>query len=184
MTIVPKPREEFAPAINEKIKYEKVQLITHDGKNEGVVTREFALRLARENGLDLVIIADRGKDGFPVAKIADHGKLLYAKKKQIADAKKKQHVVQIKELKIRPKIGDHDFQTKINQAIDFLVHGKRVKFTLVFRGRENIMKAETGPLLFEKINRALEVSEVAKSLTRESDLQHENMWSRIYYLKK
>ena len=184
MTGISRSREEASPAINEKIRYEKLQLITHDGKNEGVVTRDFALRIARESGLDLVIIAERGKDGFPVAKVMDHGKLIYEKKKQLTDAKKKQHVVQIKELKIRPKIGDHDFLTKINQAIDFLSTGKRVKFTLVFRGRENIMKAETGPYLFEKINKALEGSELAKSLTREGDIQHENMWSRIYYLKK
>src|SRR3990167_9591219 len=132
MTVVKASRQDATPLMNEKIRYDRVQLIDAEGANAGVVPRDIALRSAREVGLDLVIIAERGKDGFPVAKIMDYGKVSYAKKKQAAQAKKKQVVIQVKELKMRPKIGVHDFQTKIKQAIDFLEDGKRVKFTLLF----------------------------------------------------
>jgi translation initiation factor IF-3 len=185
--VVSKARSETAPLINERIRYDKLQLITHDGKNEGVVTRDVALRAAREAGLDLVIIAEQGKEGFPVAKIMDHGKALYAKKKQLADAKKKQHVVQVKELKLRPKIGEHDFQTKMDQALDFLRKGKRVKFTLVFRGREIAMKSERGGVLFDKISHALKESEVGSQVIQEKqekDMFTDNTLYRVYYLKK
>lgn len=185
MTLIPKPRNDSTqPIINERIRYEKVQLINHEGKNEGIVSREYALRSAREAGLDLVIIAEQGREGVPVCKVADHGKLLYAKKKQAADAKKKQHVIQVKELKLRPKIGEHDFQTKMNQAMTFLRDGKRVKFSLVFRGRENAMKQEQGTSFFEKIHNALVATDLAPNLIQEKDLQADTMWSRVYYLKK
>lgn len=185
MTLIPKPRNDSTqPMINERIRYEKVQLINAEGKNEGIVSREHALRSAREAGLDLVIIAEQGREGVPVCKVADHGKLIYAKKKQASDAKKKQHVIQVKELKLRPKIGEHDFQTKINQALSFLREGKRVKFTLVFRGRENTMKQEQGTSFFEKIHNTLMSSDIASQLIQEKDLQADTMWSRVYYLKK
>lgn len=185
MTVIPKPRNDSTqPIINERIRYEKVQLINHEGTNEGIVTREYALRAARESGLDLVIIAEQGREGVPVCKLADHGKLIYAKKKQASDAKKKQHVIQVKELKLRPKIGEHDFQTKMNQAASFLREGKRVKFTLVFRGRENTMKHEQGTSFFEKIHNALYATDLAPNLIQEKDLQADTMWSRVYYLKK
>lgn len=185
MTVIPKPRNDSTqPIINERIRYEKVQLINHEGTNEGIVTREYALRAARESGLDLVIIAEQGREGVPVCKLADHGKLIYAKKKQASDAKKKQHVIQVKELKLRPKIGEHDFQTKMNQAASFLREGKRVKFTLVFRGRENTMKHEQGTSFFEKIHNALYSTDLAPHLIQEKDLQADTMWSRVYYLKK
>lgn len=183
MTVAKAKNDAAISLINEKIRYDKMQLITHDGKNEGIVSRDAALRMAREAGLDLVIIAEQGKDGIPVAKIMDHGKALYAKKKQIADAKKKQHVIQVKELKIRPKIGEHDFQTKMNQAIDFLQEGKRVKFTLVFKGREVMMKDERGNEIFDKISKAFESSPVASSLMQEKDAVTDSLWSRVYYLK-
>lgn len=180
---VQKPRPETSAPINERIRHEKMQLITHDGTNEGVVSRDVALRAAREAGLDLVIIAESGKEGAPVAKIMDYGKVLYAKKKQQADAKKKQHIIQVKELKLRPKIGEHDFQTKMNQAIEFLRDGKRVKFTLTFRGREITMKGERGGELYKRIQHILEESEVGSQLMQEKDAQTDMMWSRVYYLK-
>ena len=185
--VITKAKAEAGPLINERIRHEKMQLITADGRNEGVVTRDVALRAARESGLDLVIIADQGKEGIPIAKIMDHGKAAYAKKKQLADAKKKQHIIQVKELKLRPKIGEHDFLTKMNQAIEFLREGKRVKFTLVFRGREIAMKGERGGILFEKINDVLKDSEIGQHLIQEKqerDMLTDNTLYRVYYLKK
>ena len=113
-------------------------------------------------GLDLVIIADEGREGVPVAKIMDFGKSLYEKKKKQHDAKKHQKVIQIKEIKMGPKIGEHDFQTKMRQAIDFLKEGKRVKITFFFKGRENATKLERGTELYNKIDKSFEEYDLIK----------------------
>lgn len=173
------------PLANEKIKFEKMQLITSDGENRGIVSRRDALSAAYEAHLDLVIIAERGGDGFPVAKLMDLGKMLYEKKKQQADARKRQHVVQVKEIKIRPKIAEHDFITKMNQAIRFLQEGKHVKVSLVFRGREASMKDEHGDKLFERTSRALAAGDFGgKTVFQESETIAPNLWSRVFGLKK
>lgn len=173
-----------APMINEKIRFERMQLITHDGKNLGIVSREDALREARFAGLDLVIIAESGADGVPVAKVLDFGKALYAKKKQLGEAKKHQKVIQVKELKLRPKIAEHDYQTKMNQCLQFLEEGKRVKITLTFRGREIAMKEDRGTELFDKIQKTVDEAGFAKNLVQEKDTKTPQLWSRVYYLKK
>ncbi|HVX00796.1 MAG TPA: translation initiation factor IF-3, partial [Candidatus Babeliaceae bacterium] len=111
-------------------------------------------------------------------------KIAYTKKKQLADAKKKQHVIQVKELKIRPKIGEHDFLTKMNQGIQFLEDGKRLKITLMFKGREMAMREERGTELFDKIQHMLDQAGIAKNIVQEKDLKTPQAWSRIYYLKK
>lgn len=178
-----RPKDDI-PLMNEKIRFDRIQLIAADGQNIGIVSRDEALRQARSESLDLVIIAERGGEGLPVAKIMDFGKMLYAKKKQQADAKKKQHIIQVKELKFRPKIGEHDYQTKLNQAVQFLKEGKRLKVTLMFRGREAAMRDARGTELFEKINQTFEEAGIAKSLVQEKDLKVPQAWSRTYYLKK
>ena len=146
-----KPEKNIQP-INENIRFPRVQLITNDGQNIGVVSRDEALRSAHLAGLDLVLIAEQGSEGFPVTKIMDFGKLLYAKKKKQAEAKKHQKTIQVKEVKLRPKIGEHDFLTKMNQAVQFLKDGKHLKVTVAFRGREAITKEERGTQMFDKIN--------------------------------
>lgn len=176
-------RKESLPLINERIRAPRVQLITEDGQNIGVVARDEMLRRAMQAGLDAVIISDEGKEGFPVVKIMDFGKSLYEKKKKSHDAKKHQKVIQVKEVKMNPKIGEHDFQTKMRQVLDFLQDGKRVKLTLFFRGRENATKDERGNELFDKINKVFEEQDVMKSLVQESDSRLGSLWSRIYYLK-
>jgi translation initiation factor IF-3 len=177
-------KEESLALINEKIPFEKMQLIGSDGKNLGVVLRQQALETARREGLDLVIIAAQGGEGVPIAKVMDFGKALYAKKKQQADAKKQHKVIQVKEVKIRPKIGEHDFQTKMNQGLQFLKDGKRLKITLTFRGREIAMKNERAPEIFGKIQQFFELADIAQNVVQEKDLQTPQMWSRIYYMKK
>ncbi len=172
------------PLINEKIRFDRMQLISHEGKNVGIVSREEALRMARQASLDLVIIAESGSEGYPVAKVMDFGKASYAKKKQQTEAKKKQQVIQIKELKIRPKIGEHDFQTKMNQGLQFLNEGKRLKITLMFRGREISMKEERGTEIFNKIQGMFDQAGLSKYLVQEKDLKTPQLWSRVYYLKK
>jgi len=181
---VPAAGKESSYTINEKIRVAELQLITHDGQNVGIVSRDDALRFAREVGLDLVLIADSGKDGVPIARVMDFGKILYEKKKKQNEAKKNQKVIQIKEIKMRPKIGIHDFQTKLKQMIEFLEEGKRVKITLAFRGRENVTKEDLGTELFSKIFESLSDQGFASAIMQEKDESAGKFWSRIYYLKK
>ncbi len=160
-----------------------MQVISQDGTNLGVLTRMEALNLARAASLDLVLLTAAGGDGMPVTKIMDFGKALYAKKKQAGEAKKSQKVIQVKEIKFRPKIGEHDFITKMNQAIEFLNDGKHVKVTLMFRGREIGMKEERGKELFDKIDESFQKAGLTK-IFAEKDSKAGQLWSRTYYLKK
>ncbi len=179
----PKEKKEVGPLLNEKIRAPRLQLIAEDGRNLGTVSRIEALKLAQEAGLDLVLIADEGREGVPVAKVMDFGKALYEKKKKQHEAKKHQKVIQVKEVKIGAKIGEHDFQTKMRQAIDFLKEGKRVKFTLFFKGRENATKLERGTEIFDKIQKTFEEHDLAKNLGQEAETRLGSLWSRIYFLK-
>ncbi len=177
--------EKIVQPINENIRFPKVQLITNDGQNIGVVSRDEALRAAQLAGLDLVLIAEQGSEGYPVTKIIDFGKLLYAKKKKQSEAKKHQKTIQVKEIKLRPKIGEHDFLTKMNQAVQFLKDGKHLKVTVAFRGREIITKEDRGSQMFEKINTFLEEQGLTSggNLVQEKDLKMGQLWSRTYYMK-
>ncbi len=162
-----------------------MQLIDHNGENQGVISRRDALQKAREAGLDLVLLAADGPLGHPLCKIIDYGKELYNRKKKQHDAKKHQKVVEVKEVKIRPKIGEHDYQTKMNQAIGFLDDGNKVKFTLVFRkGREVTNKDERGQELFEKIRKTLEEAGYLSRLVEEKDMKVSTAWTKIFSLKK
>ncbi len=168
--------------VNEKIRFDKMQVITNEGKNLGILARDEALRLARQSDLDLVLLTEQGSEGVPLVKIMDFGKALYAKKKQQAEAKKSQKVIQVKEIKLRPKIGEHDYQTKINQAIDFLKEGKHLKVTLMFKGREAATREERGEEMFKKIDESFEAAGLTK-IAQEKDSKATQFWSRVYYLK-
>ncbi len=172
------------PLINGQIRAPKVQVITKDGENVGIISRSEALRRAEDAGLDLVLLAEKGSEGVPVVRIMDFGKVLYERKKKSALAKKKQKTVQIKEIKVSPKIGEHDFLTKMKHALEFLNEGKRVKVTIFFKGRENISKQERGEVLFDKVDSLFEEHGLLKDLVREKDMKMGRFWSRIYYLKK
>lgn len=169
--------------VNEQIHASQVQLIDENGVNQGVLSKSEALRLAREAGLDLVLIAETGAQEVPVVKIMDFGKALYEKKKKATESKKRQAVIQVKEIKLRPKIGDHDFETKMNQGIGFIQSGKHLKITLVFRGREVANKKERGQELFDKVHQIFESRGLLKDLVQEEDAKSGQFWSRIYYLK-
>lgn len=174
--------EKNTQPINENIRFPRVQLITHEGQNIGVVSRDEALKLAHLAGLDLVLIAESGSDGYPLTKIMDFGKALYAKKKKQNEAKKHQKIIQVKEIKLRPKIGEHDFKTKMNQAVQFLQDGKHLKVTVAFRGREIVNKEERGAQLFEKIDSFLKENGLT-NLMQEKDSKLGQLWSRTYYMK-
>ena len=173
----------IAPMINERIRAPHMQVIASDGENVGVLARTDALRMAENENLDLVLLSEGGSDGVPVVKVMDFGKALYEKKKKLTKAKKHQKVIQVKEIKMRPKISGHDFLTKIKHAVEFLRDGKRVKITLSFRGRENILKMERGAEIFGKIDKTLEDMGLAGSVACEGESSMGQLWSRIYYLK-
>ena len=170
------------PLINENIRVPQIQVITHDGVNIGTKSRGEALSIAEEANLDLVLVTPHGPDGIPIAKIMDYGKVLYEKKKKQAEAKKSQAKIQIKEIKIRPKIGEHDYQTKIKHAVDFLKSGKRVKVSLFFRGRENINKDQRGREIFAKVDQSFQEHGL-HNLVKERESSIGQSWFRIYYLK-
>lgn len=176
-----KEKKETNQIINQQIKAERVQLITQDGENIGVVTRGQALKFAEDAGLDLVVLVM--KDDVPIVKIMDFGKSLYEKKKKTLESKKNQKVIEVKEVKMNPKIAEHDYQTKIKQMIQFLSSGKRVKITLSFKGREIATKETRGAELFKKIEESLKDNDFANNIMQEQDSKLGKMWSRIYYLK-
>nr|QCI05165.1 Translation initiation factor 3 [Centroceras clavulatum] len=122
------------PIINEKIKYPKVRLIDVLGSQLGIFSSEEALEIAINKGLDLVMISD--KSDPPVCKIIDYGKYKFTQEKKAKEAKKKQHHIALKEVKVRYKIEEHDYNVRINQALRFLQSGDKVKITVTFRGRE------------------------------------------------
>src|SRR6267142_2289267 len=130
----PQPVQKEGPRTNEDIRVREVQLIDQSGANKGVVDIQAAIAMAQEAGLDLVEIAPNSAP--PVAKILDFGKYKYQAQKKAAEARKKQKVVEIKEIKIRPMIDDHDYDVKMRAMKRFFEEGDKVKVTLRFRGRE------------------------------------------------
>ncbi|MEZ5816055.1 MAG: translation initiation factor IF-3 [Hyphomicrobiaceae bacterium] len=127
-------REQTGPRINEAIRVREVRLIDENGQNVGVVPRLEALSKAIDAGLDLVEISPDATP--PVVKIMDYGKFKYQEQKKAAEARKKQKVVEVKEIKMRPAIDDHDYETKLKAMRRFFEEGDKVKITLRFRGRE------------------------------------------------
>jgi translation initiation factor IF-3 len=134
--------------INHQIRARQVRLIGDAGEQLGIVDLAKAQPTAREKGLDLVEIAPEGVP--PVCKIMNYGKFRYAQRKRDKEASKKQRVMKVKELKIRPKIDEHDYQTKLKMAWNFFDHGDKVKVTLMFRGREMSHK-DLGRQLMDRV---------------------------------
>ncbi|MFZ5754281.1 MAG: translation initiation factor IF-3 [Bacillota bacterium] len=120
--------------VNEEIRTKEVRLVSDTGEQLGIMSPREALRIAAESGLDLVEVAPNAKP--PVCKIMDYGKYKYEQSKREREARKKQHVINVKEVKLRPNIEDHDFEVKARNAVRFLEDGDKVKVTIMFRGRE------------------------------------------------
>lgn len=173
------------PHINENITSRTVQLISATGQNLGVFARDDAIRMAREANLDLVVLAEKEGEA-PVTKIMDYGKALYAKKKQQTTAKKNQKVIQVKEIQISHKIGQHDLDTKLNKGREFLAEGKHVKIVVTFYGRINLaeystMRDQRGNELFTYIDQVFGVG--TGKVTHEKDAKTRTLWTRIYFNK-
>lgn len=140
-------------------------MISEDGEQLGVVAIEVALQKAEDAGLDLMEVAPDANP--PVCKIVDHGKLKYEEKKKQQQSKKKQHIVKIKEIRLRPRIEDHDLMTKLNHGRKFLQDGAKLKVTLMFRGRE-LSRIDLGKIVMERVLEELEdVAEVEKDIPLE-----------------
>ncbi|GBR32031.1 translation initiation factor IF-3 [Gluconobacter sp. Dm-74] len=145
------------PRVNEEIRVPQVRLIDEEGEMQGIMTTRDAMMRAFSVGLDLLEISPTAVP--PVVKILDYGKFKYEQQKKKNEARKKQKVVEIKEVKVRPGTGEHDFQTKLKAIHSFLDEGDKVKISLRFKGRE-MAHQELGIKMLERIR--LEVEEKAK----------------------
>jgi translation initiation factor IF-3 len=128
----PPPKD--GPRVNRDIRVREVQVIDTEGNNLGTLQTIDALRIAEEEGLDLVEVAPNSLP--PVCKIMDYGRFRFQEQKKTAEARKKQKIIEIKEIKLRPGIDEHDFDVKMRAAKSFFEEGNKVKVTLRFRGRE------------------------------------------------
>ena len=145
------------PRSNREIRIPKIQLIDEEGQNLGVMPTDQALKMAEDAGLDLVEISPNAEP--PVCKILDLGKLKYANQKKAAEARKNQKVIEIKEIKMRPNIDSHDYETKMKAVRRFFEEGDKVKLTLRFRGRE-MAHQDLGMVLLNRVRE--ETAEIAK----------------------
>jgi translation initiation factor IF-3 len=148
---------ETGPRINDRIRAPEIRLIGADGENVGVVTPARAMQLAEEAGLDLVEISPSAVP--PVCKIMDFGKFKYETQKKEAEARKKQKIIEIKEVKFRPNTDTHDYEVKMRNVVRFLEDGDKVKVTLRFRGRE-MAHQDLGRNLLDRV--AEDVKEIGK----------------------
>ncbi|BAC89697.1 MAG: translation initiation factor IF-3 [Aphanocapsa lilacina HA4352-LM1] len=122
------------PMINERIRFPKIRAIDADGTQLGIMHPRDALRIAEERNLDLVVVSEDAQP--PVCRIMDYGKYKFEQEKRAKEARKKQHTADVKEVKMRYTIGEHDYQVRLRDTIRFLKDGDKVKATIMFRGRE------------------------------------------------
>ncbi len=159
-----KPNRDL-PTINERIRFPKIRVIDSDGGQLGIMAPRDALRLAEEKELDLVLVSDKADP--PVCRIMDYGKFKFEQEKKAREARKKQHTSDVKEVKMRYKIEDHDYQVRVNQAERFLKAGDKVKASIMFRGREIQHSDLAESLLMRMATDLQEVAEVQQAPKRE-----------------
>lgn len=165
MPVIEKKRNRDLPQINERIRFPKIRVIDTDGSQLGILTPQEALRHAETKELDLVLVSDKADP--PVCRIMDYGKFKFEQEKKAREAKKKQHTAEVKEVKMRYKIEEHDYQVRINQASRFLKDGDKVKATIMFRGRE-IQHTDLAEELLKRMATDLqEMAEVQQSPKKE-----------------
>jgi translation initiation factor IF-3 len=153
------------PTINERIRFPKIRVIDADGAQLGIMMPREALEIAYEKELDLVLVSDKADP--PVCRVMDYGKYKFEQEKKAREAKKKQHTVDVKEVKMRYKIEEHDYNVRINQAKRFLGDGDKVKATIMFRGRE-IQHSDIAEALLKRMaGDLLEVAEVQQAPKKE-----------------
>ncbi len=146
------PEKDKGPNINENITVNEVRLVDAEGQMVGVVDLQKALGMAEEAGLDLVEVSPNAEP--PVCKILDYGKYKYEQQKKANEARKKQKTVEVKEVKLSPRIEKNDYDVKMRNAVRFLENGDKVKVTMRFRGRE-MAHQNIGWDLFKKVQEDL-----------------------------
>ena len=163
--MIDKRRQRDLPQINERIRFPKIRAIDTDGTQLGIISPQEALRIAEEKELDLVLVSDKADP--PVCRIMDYGKYKFELEKKAREQRKKQHTADVKEVKMRYKIEDHDYQVRVNQAVRFLKDGDKVKATITFRGRE-IQHSDLAEDLLKRMAADLEeIAEVQQAPKRE-----------------
>lgn len=150
---------------NEQIRAREVRVIGPEGEQLGILSRNDAIAAAKENGFDLVEVAATADP--PVCRIMDYGKFKYETQKKKQEAKKRQTVIQIKEIKVRPKTDDHDYETKLRHIHRFLDEGDRVKVTVFFRGREIVHKDRGLAILDRVVADSKEIAKVEQEARAE-----------------
>ena len=151
------PPSKDGPRINEDIDVAEVRLVDADGEMVGVLSTKEAIEMAAEVGLDLVEVSPNADP--PVCKILDYGKFKYEAQKKANEARKKQKVIEVKEIKMRPGIDEHDYQVKMKAVRKFLENGDKVKMTIRFRGRE-MAHQDLGMKVLDRVR--VDVDEQAK----------------------
>jgi translation initiation factor IF-3 len=163
--VIETKRQRDLPQINERIRFPKIRVIDTDGGQLGIISPQEALRVAQEKELDLVLVSDKADP--PVCRIMDYGKYKFEQEKKAREARKKQHTADVKEVKMRYKIEDHDYQVRVHQAERFLKSGDKVKATITFRGRE-IQHSDLAEGLLKRMATDLqELAEVQQAPKRE-----------------
>jgi len=157
------PPTRDGPRVNEEIRVPQVRLIDQDGEMMGVMTARDAMLRAFAVGLDLVEISPNADP--PVCKILDYGKFKYEQQKKRNEAKKKQKVIEIKEIKVRPNIDENDYQVKMRAMKSFIEEGDKVKVTLRFRGRE-MAHQDIGVRVLERIRAEMDVTTKVEQMPR------------------
>jgi translation initiation factor IF-3 len=160
-----RPPKIEGPRTNDRISAPNVRVISDTGEQLGILETREAIVLARSRGLDLVEVA--GQESPPVCRFMDYGRFKYEDKKRKGKAKKNQKVVDIKEIKIRPKTDSHDIDFKFKSARKFLEEGNKVKVTVRFRGREIMYAEEEAARLIELANRVDDIAEIETPPARE-----------------
>jgi translation initiation factor IF-3 len=146
--------------VNDQIRGKEIRVISDDGEQLGIMSVREAMKIAEEKGMDLVKVAPNAKP--PVCRIMDFGKYKYEQSKREKEARKKQTIINVKEVKMRPNIEEHDFQTKARNAERFLKQGDKVKVTIMFRGREITHPQLAEELLNKLAERVKDLANVEK----------------------
>jgi translation initiation factor IF-3 len=163
--VIEKRRTRDLPQINERIRFPQIRVIDAEGEQLGIITPQEALAIAEERELDLVLVSDKADP--PVCRIMDYGKYKFELEKKAREARKKQHSAEVKEVKMRYTIEEHDYQVRVSQADRFLKAGDKVKATITFRGRE-IQHSDLAEALLKRMSEDLkELAEVQQYPKRE-----------------
>ncbi|MEJ5256725.1 MAG: translation initiation factor IF-3 [Fervidobacterium sp.] len=155
---------------NEEIPFSELRVVDEEGKAVGVMSKSTAIDLAKSRGLDLILVAPNAQP--PVARILDYGKYKYELAKREQKAKKNQRIIEVKEMKFRTAINEHDYQTKLKHIKRFLEEGNKVKVTVMFRGREMAFM-DKGKEILDRI--AKDIADIG-NVEKEAKVEGRDMW--------